>query len=519
MIAQKIGIKNLSLNKALLLFPAALLTATTACFAPHLLLTVPVSAFFYYFWNHKDKFVYFLLIYAPFEEIVLRLIPGSFYAPVRYMWEIMLVGMMVLTLLENILLSRRWKRSPIDMLAVVFIAVWFLSAAAGSKSFIFSLAHLKNIIRYIPLFYIVYNLKPDKKLLSTIINIIIIMAVVQSAICFAQTMEGNDLVEIFRPKNVVVNNLTIRGPDIQEGTYYTRFTGSFDRTIHLGNYLAFAICLATGAYFGAGQKRYLLLLIAILAAALYISSSRISWISAFAGVGVILFRIRHKFRFAYFLAPVTILLFLISGAGTFDDETMADDFKILDRFIYVFTPDYVDVAGDAGRLYTILNVAPAVISASPILGLGPGTFMQISEQMTDEEIYGAADKYDLGSPALRYVPDVGYVAIFVQTGILGLISLFWIFARIFKIVWKAISSTTEAIPRAFFIGSVGFLVALAVQNWASFNLMYRNQSVIIWIVLGLAALFATDNTSGIEPNDRTDTSRLPDEKIEDRCSQ
>ena len=265
-----------SVDNRVLVPALAILSGTAAVIAPELFGALFALALFIYFRKHKERFVIFLLIYTPFEELILKMLPDASYAYVRFMWEGMLFVMMALMIIENLFLSRKWKRSPIDMLILMFLAVWFISNIENSSPVISSLPILKNIIRYIPLFYIIYNLKPDRKFLTRIIKIVILMAVVQSVICIGQAIEGDSLVEIFRPKDLVVGGELIRGPDIQLGSYHTRFTGSFARSNDLGNYLTFAICFTLGMYLKMGRKPRYVVAIMLMLIALFLSSSRIS---------------------------------------------------------------------------------------------------------------------------------------------------------------------------------------------------------------------------------------------------
>ncbi|MEE9552857.1 MAG: O-antigen ligase family protein [candidate division Zixibacteria bacterium] len=482
--------QKLPLDNRILLPVLTFLIGTIAVLTPKLFGALLSLALFIYLWKHKEQFVIFLLIYTPFEELILKMLPDASYAYVRFMWEGMLFVMMALMISENLFLSRRWKRSPIDIPALLFLGIWLVSTIDNSIPVISSLSVLKNIIRYVPIFYMIYNLKPDKIFLARIVRIIILVATIQSVICIGQAIEGDSLVEIFRPKDVIIDGKVIRGPDIQLGSYHTRFTGSFARSNDLGNYLTFAICFTLAAYLKIGRKPRYVIAIMLMLIALFLSSSRISWISAFFAIGLILMYARHRLRFAYFAGPVIILIIFVMGIATLDLKDTNEDFSVIDRFAYMFTGDYIDIISNTGRLYAIQRVMPAVFRAEPLIGLGPGSFLKISEQMSDDVVYADAQRLGLDLEPLRYVHDVGFVALFVQAGLLGLLAVLWIFVRIYNRASKAMVSEKDKLTAAFLLGLLGFIVAVGIQNTASFNLLYRNQSLIIWVVLGLGTLLA-----------------------------
>lgn len=503
--AQSADLKKPLFESWFFIIPAIILTALVAIFALELTGFLLAGILFVYFWRHKDKLVLFLIIYTPFEEVVLKMLPDNLYAPARYFWEGMLFAMLGLILFERFVLSRQWKKSIIDTSILVFILAWFLSGFINNIPVFSSLASIKNLIRYIAIFYIIYNLKPDKKFLSKIIFSIVTIAVIQSVICIGQALEGDMLVEIFRPKDVTIGDNVIRTKDVQLGSYYTRFTGSFARSNDLGNYLTFALCLLAAGYFSFRKRKYLIPMSLILTA-LILSSSRISWISVFLAVGVILIKIRHKLRFVYFAVPFFLAAIIMTSTHIIDVDTLTDDFNITDRFYYMFTSDYIDIVTTAGRLYAVLDAIPAVFSSNPFLGIGPGSFMRISIQMPEEEVFAKASSLDLETKALYFVHDVGYAALFIQVGLVGLIVFIWLFIRLYKRASDSLKFEKDPIVRTLMLGSTGFFIALAVQNLASSNLMYRNQSIVIWSLCGLIALFSVRNKNQLQGGEKIEDS-------------
>ena len=190
---------------------------------------------------------------------------------------------------------------------------------------------------------------------------------------------------------------------------------------------------------------------------------------------------------------------LVPGGGDFDTDALESDLGILSRYSYLFTSDYLESAESAGRLYAVLYAIPSVFSTNPLLGLGPGSFLHISQSVPDEQVFDKADQLGLEVLPLRYLHDVGYAALYVQVGLMGTLAFVLIFVRIYRRVSVAEREQGDPFVQAFLTGALGFLVALAVQNLACYNVTYRSQSILVWTVCGLAALFvnrtATINTS------------------------
>lgn len=497
-------LKQLPYSRWFLLIPVAALVALAANFAAWLFVAVLGVGLFYYFWLNQQKLVLFLIVYTPFEEFVLKWLPDSLYAPTRYMWEGMLLAMMGLMLVERLLLSRTWKSSLIDRLMLLFMLGWFVSGVINHVPLTTSLIHIKNIVRYVPLFYIIYNLRPDQALVKRIISAVIIIGVVQSLLCIGQALGGEALTAFFQPREVTIGGQLIRGPDIQLGSYHTKFTGTFARANELANYLAVVVCFLVAACFTMHRRKiYLWSLLPVLAA-LIVTSSRISWLSAFLGVAVILFTAKYRHRYAYLIIPVLLVVLFTAGGSVIDSERLAGDFNIAERFTYVFTSEYVDAIANTGRLYAVLRVVPSVFLANPLLGVGPGSFMYISQHLDAAAVFGKADALGLETLPLSYVHDVGYVALFVQAGLLGVGALIWMFVRLYRRARSGLDRADSRTRSTLLLGGLGFFVALAVQNLACYNITYRNQSLVIWTVCGLIALLASKTNDGEKSDGRAD---------------
>jgi hypothetical protein len=452
-----------------------------------------------YFWKHQDHFVLFLIAYTPLEEIVLKILPNQFYTPVRFLWEGLLFGLMFILLFNKLAIKRNWIQTPIDLPLIVFLSGWIISGFINNVALSASLVNIKNLIRYIPLFYIIYNLTPKKEFLSLFIKFLIIIAAVQSILCLLEAADPT-VAGLFVPREVIVGNDLIRGEDTQLGTFYTRFSGTLVRNVNLGNYLAFALCFIMAFYPGSQSKSWLKSSAILIALALFISSSRMSWLSAYAGIGTILLVIHHRWRYYFWLVPVATLLGIFVIGQFVPKGDLASDFNIISRFFYIFSSDYIDTISNAGRLYAIFYAMPAVLMTNPLFGLGPGAFIQISKQISSDDAFGRGAELGLDARALNFVHDVGYASLFAQVGLIGLGAFIWVFIRLYKIARNSLKNHNDPYIRDFMVGAIGFFVALMVQNLGSFNLMYRNQSLIIWVVAGLVALFAKRSPHAENPD-------------------
>lgn len=455
-------------------------------FATDILAAVLAVLIALYFWKNQELFILFLLLYLPFEELFLKLLPDSLYGPARYYWEACLFIYMLGIIVRNAGRGNILKLKLIDKLLIGFLIVWVVSTILNAVSPIDSIQILRNYIRYIPILYLVYDSRRKDMLIANATRILIVMSALQAAICIGQAIGNDYLMEMFRPREIVVGGKLIREEDIQAGSYHTRFTGSFSRNNDLGNYLSFGLCLIVALYTQGYRFAGRLLSLILIVAALILTSSRISWLAAYAGIGAILICIRHKYRLAYFAVPMLILVTLIIAAPAIDPEGIGEDFGIASRLFVVFSADYYETLRDAGRLYALFYVAPAVLQTSAFLGLGPGTFMPMSVEMQSERAFAKAGQLGLDELSTAYVHDMGYVAILTQAGLLGLVILIAVFLKIGVIAAASVKTMESSFHRSILLAAIGILIAVAVQNLACSNLMYRNQAMIIWLFCGMA---------------------------------
>ena len=127
-------------------------------------------------------------------------------------------------------------------------------------------------------------------------------------------------------------------------------------------------------------------------------------------------------------------------------------------------------------------VAPKVLAASALLGLGPGSFGETFGSSLEPS--GVAT-LNLQAYSARFVGDVGWVSVLAQIGLVGVCALL---AQVVVLLLLAIS---PRLPFHLKAVSLGLALVLGLGMFASYPVVYRSTSAIFWYSYGLIAVAAS----------------------------
>lgn len=139
------------------------------------------------------------------------------------------------------------------------------------------------------------------------------------------------------------------------------------------------------------------------------------------------------------------------------------------------------------RLFAFMRIAPSALAQRPLLGFGPGsTYLGTGVAVV-------AGALSLNSDAVWFVQDVGWVALLVQLGIVGfslVLGLFvWMWARALK------GRRAGALLDGETATVIGCVVVVILGMLASFLLLVRSTSLVLWVVAGLCLRAFHDSAS------------------------
>ncbi len=446
--------------------------------------------------------VLLLAVYTPFEEVILKWMPGSLASALRFAPEVLIILLLFCVLLRNVGQGTLWRKTPIDLPVLLFFSFSALSALANGVPPIVGVLGIREFARYITLYYLVVNTRLTDRMIKLLVVGLLLSAAAEASIGLLQVVLGNRFSVFLVPEDVVVAGVMVRPGFTQILSGRTRIFGSLGRYNAFGFFLAILGLLALGLYLklrptlSAPQRWGLVALAGLAGPAMVLSFSRTSWFAFYAGVLVLLLLVKRKRTLLLALITPLLATVLLLSWVTLEDWRVqeAEQASVLDRYMATFSPGYVNVLLRSGRLFSLLRVSPIVLRDYPWLGLGPGTIGSIAtgggtlspgfypEYSHEDWLYVA----DVGSPtSLGYLHDVGWVSILAQVGVLGLAAYAWIILELLRTSLHCYRNGMEPFVRGLALGYIGLLVATVLGNFAIFYLSLRAVSMYFWLVAGL----------------------------------
>jgi hypothetical protein len=154
--------------------------------------------------------IYFLIIYLPFEELILKYLPisDSLYEIVRQLPDLIVFTVFILLLMNQTLTYKKitiLNRQIITYL-ISFIAYATFLIVINESSIFNCVLNIKAILRYVPLIYIIYNIKFAHEELRFVVKLIVFIALIQSIIGLFEVSGLENLRSFFEPRGILMEN-------------------------------------------------------------------------------------------------------------------------------------------------------------------------------------------------------------------------------------------------------------------------------------------------------------------------
>ena len=436
--------------------------------------------------------------YTPFEDFILKWLPAQHAELLRLAPEAILILLLGLLVLRNVGEGILWRRTPLDLPVLCFLALSAASALVNDVPAVVWILGIREFTRYVILYYVVVNARFTQRFTRTMVMILLAMALLQAIIGVMQSVLGVSFTSLFVPRAVSLGGAEIRPGFTQILSRRTRVFGTLGRYGRLGFFLVIFLLIAGGFYLslrsrlGLRSKLGLLFFVALSCSALALSYSRTSWFALYIGImALLLFSGRIKALLVAGLLPVMATLVLVS-LMQLDSWTVArsEEANLTERYVATFSAGYLDALMEHGRIFILTEVSPVLLRDYPWLGLGPGTIGSIATGAGTSSAgfmpdYSHEDQLDITDPAIQRLHDVGWVAILAQVGLLGLLAYIWILAQLGIVAFYCLKKSNDQFDRGFALGYLALLAAVVLGNFAMFVLSFRAISMYIWLFGGL----------------------------------
>jgi hypothetical protein len=360
----------------------------------------------------------------------------------------------------------------------------------NSVDLTFGLLGLRQIIRFMLLFFAVVQLDFGPKFIKRLTAMLLAVMVFQAGLGVFQAVMGGSVDEFLIPsERKFYESIQLTSGTDQFWSPGTRVFATMGRYDQLGTFLCFFMLIAVGLYYvrrgtNEPESKKLWFMAACSGPALILTMSRASWFGFLLGLFLIGALVMKDWRvkFVYGAAILAAILYL-SWSGLvvrylIDTPEQTTVERLFEAFSYErWRGEYYGL----GRLYWMVQTPLKVVPYSPVLGVGPGQYgAGAAAALGNTRIY---DK--LGLPFGVYGSE-GYIdnnwfAIWGETGTLGLFFYGWMVWALALIGWRTYRSAKSAFLRGLSLGYVGAVLAVTFQAFLATYLEVRTLALYLWL--------------------------------------
>lgn len=448
-----------------------------------------------------------LLIYTPFEEFFVKWFSPQIQSYLRYLPEVALIGFCILLILLSWYKKKRfyWYRNPVDIPLLFFLFFVILSTVINDVPYFVTLASLKNLVRYIFLFYLLLFCNLTHAQIRWATYAIIIIAGFQGLLGLIELIVGSPVAVFLRSEYTPIELLT-GTQNFWAGFAKSKPSGTVGLYISYGVYLVLwsTFCLC---HYLINKDRRFLLLYGLMLIGIVASRARTSWVLVIFGfyITFLFTRPRTFIRLAYLTLLVGVIGVSIGILGSVNigqhgsiighlsliDQSGAFGFRpesIWERFAELLTYDYWRTSS---RFLTLFITLPEILANYPLLGLGPGTMASAvtGGGSTSTGLYPEFSHQhwlDVPNHIVIWAADTGFVAMIAQFGLLGLSCWLIIFGRFLFIAARLARSSTLVFNKIFATATViSIILVYFVTEFGGHYITYRSVSIYLWYIFAV----------------------------------
>lgn len=438
----------------------------------------------------------FLLTYLPFESFILKFVPDDIYVFARYYSELIVYLLCAVVLWRLITHRIDWRFTVVDLPFAFLLVAMLVSAILNLNPVFISLLGIRQIIRFILLYFIVMQLRPSAQWIKTVLFVLAGVAVVQMGLGYGQAIIGAPLDELLLPGE----RKTVGAIELTQGTDYfwdpgQRVFGTLGRYDRLGTFLFPLFTIAVAWLYGVKKRKdlraYAGYFLVVGLPVLALTYSRASWFAFVIGALFISYIVHKDRRLIYGLGigALALLVYVaISGLVVSQLVDVASQ-PIVVRLLEAFSLErwYGEYYG-LGRLYWIVQTLTVVLPASFVIGFGPGTYgggtvtaMQYTET------------YDqLGLPfgvfGTQGMIDNNLMSLLGELGLLGWSAYAWLYLAIFFLLWRGYEHIKDELLKAIVVGIMAIMPGMVLVAFLGTYLEVRTVGAFLWVYLGIATL-------------------------------
>lgn len=434
-----------------------------------------------------------LLIYLPFQDLVISKVPSVIVLPARYLPELVVCAVAVSLILARP--PRSGGDGRLLMGAVGVVLLWAIAGFLNDVDLSTIAAGARSEFRFLPLVAVGMlscRVRDDARFYA---RVLLAAASAQAIIALLEAVGGDTIRTVFAPRyTLVVGGAVVGRLNPPLDTIF----GTFSHRNLLGAFLAFAaIVVASAGSKGLGLgRRTVVLSWLLLAAGTLAAVSREGVIALVIGTAFVL-SFQHRL-------PATRLVLVIGAAVVvailvfrpLDDAAPPAGLSSWSRWGDVVSARGWSASSSGNfRLYYLLETARVVVRDKPLTGFGLGT---ASDPRFVQSGLSPLERYPAGRLGVQqdFYNDGNWTVVLLETGLAGILVLA-VFLTF--VAWYGL----RVASRGFWVGGAlaGLVLATFVLGFFAPILQTRTGSYILWLFAGLAAGSMTRRTTptGLRP--------------------
>lgn len=435
--------------------------------------------------------------YLPFEPFLLKWVADDVYVYARYGSELVVYLLLAVVAWRMIAGSITFKRTPLDIAFCVVVFLALTSVLLNTLSPWVAILGLRQIFRFVLLFFIVVYLAPPKDMVRKLLVTMFIIVAIQAGLGYAQRVIGEPVDAFLLPSaQRTLGSLQLTSGTTQFWDPGARVFGTLGRYDQLGTFMAFfLILLVAFLYERAVSKEeempaWLILFVSI--PVVGFAYSRSAWFGfalAFFFIALVMKRDRRVFAASIVALSLIFGYLLVSGLAVnklIDSSNQTFSERFFEAFSYArWQGEYFGL----GRVYWMAQTVWTVVPSSPLFGHGPGTFGGGAVAAL-----GNTSVYDeLGLPFGVYGTE-GYIdnnwfSMWGELGTLGLGAYLAMYIALFLACLRVYRESSDPEVRALALGVAGAMLAVSVNALLATYLEARTLAPYLWMMGGFVVAF------------------------------
>ncbi len=459
------------------------LTTPWKAFALVLALLVFLAAFY-----RPELIVIFLAVFIPLEPFLLKFVSDEVYVYARYFSESLVYVLAASVALRVVLRRRRIKATPLDLPFIFFLIVAAASLVVNAVPPFIGLLGLRQIIRFILLFFLIVYLDPEKPFIKKLTLLMFGVTLFEGLLGGIQALAGGALDEFLIPsERRFYESIQLTSGTQQFWSPGARVFATMGRYDQLGTFLCFFFLLAVGLLYCVKDKRWRRGLWGVLLLALpgfVMTLSRASWFGLAGGIILIGALLMKDTRVRLAVAAIAVIALGYAGIAGLVVRYMTEypSQTPVERFFEAFS--YERWRGEyygLGRLYWIVQTPLVVVRSSPILGVGPGQFGGgAAAALGNTAVYQKLNlPFGVGGTG-GYI-DNNWFSLWGETGTIGVLFYGWMIWSLAAIGWRVWRGSRDEFTRGLALGYVGCVAAVAFQAFLATYFEVRTLALYLWL--------------------------------------